>query len=117
MKQVEMMTTTETTLYEIVDGAAWITLNRPENRNALSAILVNEVHDHLVAAIENPQVRCIVLTGAGPAFCAGADLKSPPGSATSGGRAWSLPDVLNLMLESPKPVIAAINGAAFAGGL
>ncbi|MFI4976339.1 MAG: enoyl-CoA hydratase/isomerase family protein [Caulobacterales bacterium] len=111
-----MMTTTEATLYEIVDGAAWITLNRPENRNALSATLVNELHDHLVASIHSPQVRCIVLTGAGPAFCAGADLKNPPGSA-SRGRASSLPDVLTLMMDSPKPVIAAINGAAFAGGL
>jgi methylglutaconyl-CoA hydratase len=115
--RVEMMTTTQATLYEIVDGAAWIMLNRPENRNALSAILVNELHDHLVAAIENPQVRCIVLTGAGPAFCAGADLKNPPGSTSAGDRAISLPDVLTLMLESPKPVVAAINGAAFAGGL
>jgi methylglutaconyl-CoA hydratase len=112
-----MMTTTEATLYEIIDGAAWITLNRPENRNALSAVLVNEVHGHLTAAIENPQARCIVLTGAAPAFCAGADLKNPPGSAASGGRTSSLPDVLNLMMDSPKPVIAAINGAAFAGGL
>jgi enoyl-CoA hydratase/carnithine racemase len=62
-------------------------------------------------------VRSIVLTGAGPAFCAGADLKNPPGSATATGRAVSLPDVLSAMLDSPKPVIAAINGAAFAGGL
>jgi methylglutaconyl-CoA hydratase len=112
------MTETEATLYEIVDRAAWITLNRPENRNALSAILVNELHDHLAAAIADPQVRSIVITGAGPAFCAGADLKNPPGRApAAGGRAIGLPDVLTLMLESPKPVIAAINGAAFAGGL
>jgi methylglutaconyl-CoA hydratase len=112
-----MTTTTEATLYEISGDAAWITLNRPENRNALSAILVNELHAHLVAAIADPQVRCIVLTGAGPAFCAGADLKNPPGSGAGGGRAASLPEVMTLMLESPKPVIAAINGAAFAGGL
>jgi methylglutaconyl-CoA hydratase len=111
------MTTTEATRYEVNGSAAWITLNRPENRNALSAVLVNEIYAHLRASIENPLVRSIVITGAGPAFCAGADLKNPPGSTPSSGRTTSLPDVLNLMLDSTKPVIGAINGAAFAGGL
>lgn len=111
------MATTEATLYEVDRGAAWITLNRPENRNALSAVLVSEMHDHLVAAIADDQVRCIVLTGNGPAFCAGADLKSPPGATIDGRESVPYPDILNMILESPKPVIAAINGAAFAGGL
>jgi len=112
-----MMATTEATLYEIKDGAAWITLNRPENRNALSAVLVNELYDHLVESNANDEVRSIVITGTGPAFCAGADLKSPPGQIAGGGRAIPYSDVLTAILESPKPVIAAINGAAFAGGL
>lgn len=111
------MGNTDATLFEINKGAAWITLNRPENRNALSATLVNELHDHLLAANENDEARCIVITGAGPAFCAGADLKSPPGQIMDGARAVSYPDALNAILESPKPVIAAVNGAAFAGGL
>lgn len=111
------MQSTEATLYEVRDGAAWITLNRPDNRNALSAILVNELHAHLGAALEDPAVRCIVLTGNGPAFCAGADLKNPPGSPTEGRQSVSLPEVLSRMMDSPKPVIAAVNGAAFAGGL
>jgi methylglutaconyl-CoA hydratase len=111
------MTTTQSTLYAVRDGAAWITLNRPENRNALSANLVNELYGHLLEANGDDSVRSIVITGAGPAFCAGADLKNPPGSSSDGARAVGLPDVLNAMLESPKPVIAAINGAAFAGGL
>jgi methylglutaconyl-CoA hydratase len=109
--------TTEATLYEVRNGAAWITLNRPENRNALSAQLVNELYGHLTAAIADDTARCIVLTGNGPAFCAGADLKSPPGSAIAGGKSVPLADVLTAMLESPKPVIAVVNGAAFAGGL
>ena len=69
------MAGTEATRYEIKNGAAWITLDRPENRNALSAVLVTELYDHLVNSNENDEVRCIVLTGTDPAFCAGADLK------------------------------------------
>ena len=88
-----------------------------DNRNALSAVLVNELHDHLAAAIEDPAVRCIVITGNGRAFCAGADLKNPPGQSSDGSPSWSYPDILNMMLESEKPVIVAVNGAAFAGGL
>lgn len=106
------------TLYQLrPDGAAWITLNRPEARNALSATLVNELYDHLGRAIDDPAVRSIVLTGNGPAFCAGADLKSPPGQVVDGRQGVSLPEVLTRMLDAPKPVIVAVNGAAFAGGL
>ncbi|MEM7004001.1 MAG: enoyl-CoA hydratase/isomerase family protein, partial [Pseudomonadota bacterium] len=108
---------TEATLYEVVKGAAWITLNRPENRNALSAVLVNELYTHLNNAVADDSVRSIVITGNGPAFCAGADLKSPPGQVVDGREPVSYPDILNLILDCPKPVIAAINGAAFAGGL
>ena len=107
----------EATLYETKNGAAWITLNRPENRNALSAILVNELYAHLVAANEDSEVRSIVITGTGPAFCAGADLKSPPGQLVDGAQGITYPEVLSAILESPKPVIVAVNGAAFAGGL
>lgn len=112
------MATTEATLYEVKQGAAWITLNRPDNRNALSSILVTELYDHLMAANADHSVRSIVITGNGPAFCAGADLKSPPGQLSEGSdRAVPYADVLTAIINSPKPVIAAINGAAFAGGL
>ena len=57
------MATTEATLYEIKQGAAWITLNRPENRNALSSILVTELYDHIMAANADDAVRSIVITG------------------------------------------------------
>ncbi|MDD9961262.1 MAG: enoyl-CoA hydratase-related protein [Gammaproteobacteria bacterium] len=111
------MASTEATLYEVREGAAWITLNRPENRNALSAVLVNELFDHIQGALADDAVRSIVITGAAPAFCAGADLKSPPGEIVDGQRSVPYTDVMGAILESPKPVIAAVNGPAFAGGL
>lgn len=111
------MTSPPTTLYDLRQGAAWITLNRPEQRNALSAALVNALYDDLARALADPGARCIVITGAGVGFCAGADLKSPPGDLVDGRQGISLADVLARIQDAPKPVIVAINGAAFAGGL
>ena len=107
----------QATLYEIKNGAAWITLNRPQNRNALSAVLVSELYGHLLAANADSAARSIVITGAAPAFCAGADLKSQPGASVEGRHAVPYPQILATIVQSPKPVIAAVNGAAFAGGL
>ncbi len=117
MNEETSLSGTEATLYEVKQSAAWIRLNRPENRNALSAILVTELYDHILAANQDDTVRCIVISSTGPAFCAGADLKNPPGQGNRNQRAVPYPDVLTAMLDSPKPVIAAVNGAAFAGGL
>ena len=108
---------TEATLYRVEQGAAWITLNRPQNRNALSGVLVNELYAHFNAANADPAARCIVITGTDPAFCAGADLKNPPGQTSDGKAGVQFVDVLKQIIDSEKPVIAAVNGAAFAGGL
>jgi methylglutaconyl-CoA hydratase len=107
----------QTTRYEARNRAAWITLDSPEKRNALSPAMVRELLQHLHAAIEDPAVRAIVLTGTGPAFCAGADLKS--GGVAEPGRGGGNPfiELLKLMREGPKPVVCAVNGLAFGGGI
>jgi len=106
------------TRYEKRGRAAWITLDAPQSRNALSAELIAELGAHLRTAIDDEAVRVIVLTGNGPAFCAGADLKGG-GSAVApgGGQRNPFVDVLELIWDGPKPVIAAVNGHAFGGGV
>lgn len=95
--------------------AAWITLNRPERRNALSDEMVPALIDALDAAQADSAVRFIVLTGSGPAFCAGADLKAG-GMRNDNGEPPFI-GILRRLQESPKPVIGRINGHAFGGGL
>jgi methylglutaconyl-CoA hydratase len=111
------VSSTEQTLYEVREGGAWIRLNRPEKRNALSAMLITEVYDHLTAANADDAVRCIVITGNGPGFCSGADLKDDRGLPRGHATAVEYPELLAAIQDSPKPVIAAVNGPAFAGGL
>jgi methylglutaconyl-CoA hydratase len=103
-------------LYEVRGDAAWITLNQPERRNALSAELVTGLRSHLATAIADARVRAVVLTGAGTAFCAGADLKS---GGLTGADAAEHPFVgaLKAIWNAPKPVIGRINGHARGGGL
>ncbi|HPU54417.1 MAG TPA: enoyl-CoA hydratase/isomerase family protein, partial [Burkholderiaceae bacterium] len=104
------------------DGAMWITLNRPAAMNAITPAIVEGIETALDQALNDPQVRAIVLTGTGRAFCAGADLKyvREQTHGDESANAAFLQTVLHLMnrLETfPKPVIAAINGLALAGGL
>ena len=107
------------TQYEMRGRVVWITLDAPETRNALSGALIAELGAHLRTAIEDDAARVIVLTGNGPAFCAGADLKSGGGAAVApgGGERNPFVDILELMWDGPKPVIAAVNGHAFGGGV
>jgi methylglutaconyl-CoA hydratase len=109
--------TTTATRYELRGSAAWITLDSPENRNALSAPLVAELGAHLRTATADPAVRAIVLTGNGPAFCAGADLKNRGDAVVAGTGKNPFVEILRAMWDGPKPVIVAANGHAFGGGV
>lgn len=106
-------------LVERVDSAAVITLNRPEQRNALSRELRTRLVEAFQTLAADPTVRVIVLTGAGKAFCAGLDLKELGQLGVSAGGTGEDPDevnVLKAMAAVPQPIIGAINGVAVTGG-
>ncbi|CAN5892272.1 enoyl-CoA hydratase [soil metagenome] len=107
-------------LVEKKGHVAWVTLNRPEARNALS-LAVNEQLSELEAELEHDStVRAIVFTGAGDkAFCAGADLKERKGvpAAESGQYINAISAAINDLGAIRKPTIAMMNGSAYGGGL
>jgi enoyl-CoA hydratase len=101
-------------LYDIEDGIATVTLNRPEARNALSSELIRALADVMSATENDDSVGAVVLTGADPAFCAGLDLKElgSTGANFEGVGKRSAP-----WSRITKPVIGAVNGVAVTGGL
>src|SRR5258708_5917776 len=104
-----------------VDGPVLrLTLDSPHNRNALSAVLVAQLHAGLARAADDPAVQCVVLGHVGGTFCAGADLSEAanrdPGDMAVD-RAREMVATLRAILELPKPVIAAVDGHVRAGGM
>lgn len=107
---------TDEVRYAVEDGAAWITINRPQARNSLNAAVRGALKERFEQADADPAVAVIVLTGAGDkAFCAGGDLKEmastrlsvpPPDFVPQPGRT----------LKLGKPFVAAVNGGAYGGG-
>jgi enoyl-CoA hydratase/carnithine racemase len=119
----------ETILYSVEDGIATITLNRPERMNAMTGRMTQDLLRAFDAADTDDRVRCVIFTGAGKAFCAGADLGS---GAAFDYESLADPDieitrvgdiyrdgaglVTMRMYESLKPIIAAVNGVAVGAG-
>ncbi|MBP0445900.1 enoyl-CoA hydratase/isomerase family protein [Roseomonas sp. SSH11] len=108
-------------LKEVGDGVLLLTLNRPQAANALDRQMATELASVFARLRAEPEAwRCVVLTGAGErAFCAGADLKERETLAGPDAEAQylAIAGAIRAVLESPVPVIAAVNGAAYAGGL
>lgn len=111
--------------FDIKQQTAWLTLNRPAAMNALSGDMCTEMLHALERAKNDGDIRVLVITGAGTAFCAGADLKGVFDASTNEpGPQDAMMDFLGLIgavMEAirtlPKPVIAALNGITMAGGL
>jgi methylglutaconyl-CoA hydratase len=104
----------EATLLTIDNGVATITLNRHDNRNALSIELMNSLGDNMSNAMSDDAVRVIVLTNDGNTFCAGANLRSEPTDEPS---RFGLVEILQLMMDGPKPVVGRIAGHCTGGGV
>ena len=106
--------------YEVDGAVARLTLDSPRNRNALSTVLVQQLHDGFATAAADPGVRCVVLGHTGGTFCAGADLSTAAGRDPSDlavDRAREMTQLLRAIVELPMPVIGAVDGHVRAGGL
>ncbi len=114
----------ECLLYEVKDGVATLTLNRPERLNALGGTLRDDLLHAVTRASADPEVRVMIVTGAGKGFCAGGDVKDmaerrAAGAARDVGEKFapSRDRVLLAMRDAPQPIIAAVNGAAAGAGM
>jgi enoyl-CoA hydratase len=106
-------------LFELTDGVARITVNRPDKLNALNAIVIAELGDAVTRIETDSAVRGVIVTGAGnKAFVAGADINELATQGATGGRAraWAGQQVFRRLERCGKPVVAAVNGFALGGG-
>lgn len=119
--------TTASEPYEHLDvrvenEVAWVTMNRPDSLNALNRRLTAELRDFFVGLYWRRDVRVVVLSGAGPAFCAGLDLKERQGGNSDRRIAdgldaqRSIAEIVIAMRRCPQPIIACVDGAAAGGG-
>jgi len=109
-------------LFETRGPVAWLTLNRPKAMNSINLEMIGLFEEYLPKIAADDSIRVLVVTGNGPAFCAGVDLKEvlasanlPPGEADFLDRVCD--NVASRLRDFPKPVIAALNGITMAGGL
>lgn len=104
--------------YEVKDGIAYVTINRPKAMNALNNEVLDELFDAFTKIGNDDQVASVIVTGEGKAFVAGADIAQMNQLDATGGRALIAKghSVMNLIERIEKPVIAAVNGFALGGG-
>lgn len=112
----------ETLLYTTTDGVCTITLNRPEVFNAVNEQMKRELNEAMKAAEKDPQIRCVVMRGAGEkAFCSGQDLKEHSGEENKRSLKESLETRYNPLIRKmrtmEKPVVGMINGVAAGAGM
>jgi enoyl-CoA hydratase/carnithine racemase len=112
----------EQILYQVEGGVCRITMNRPEAMNAITPAMLKELKAAVQAAGKAPEVRVIVLTGAGRAFCAGVDLKALGEVTLTGGKVGDILDIparelIDAIRSVPKLVVALVNGFCFTGAL
>lgn len=106
--------------YDLRHGAAWITMQEPERRNPLGREMVAQLRSAVARAYADTWARCIVIAGAGPVFCAGADLRQYLEAADEqavmddGARLY---DLLDDLASCPKPVIVRVQRGAFGGAI
>ncbi len=110
-------------LFEVRESIAQITLNRPENRNSMTEDVLKGLADAVTRVKEDPEIRCVIVTGRGRSFCAGADFRSQvqrdegERPVLPNERSFAMYAPFLSLLEIEVPVIAAMNGHAIGGGL
>ncbi|MBI3991729.1 MAG: enoyl-CoA hydratase/isomerase family protein [Candidatus Lambdaproteobacteria bacterium] len=106
--------------YELRAQAAWITLQAPQNHNTLNLGMTEALTEGMRRADGDPAVRAIVLTGTGPTFCAGADLKGGGGRTFGGARPTDqapFAELMEVMWNASKPIIGRVQGNCYGGGV
>ena len=117
------MSDAEAVCFEVEDGIATVTLNRPEVLNAMDDDLMSGICRAMERVVGDERVRVVIVTGAGRGFCAGADLASAaeaptdPGPEDSGGKGDLFNGAVSALMGCPVPTIARVNGPAAGGGL